>query len=130
MKLKDYNTFTSKNQAKGKSSVRVNRKSGVIAFSAKASQKMGLSEIRYVMFHQDETRPRDWYVSVSDHKSGGFSLRRNSNTRSVLFNSSHLANSILDSVGITANSAIMMIAKETEIDGKILWPIITSAAKL
>lgn len=126
MKLKEYNALTSNKQPRGAATVRCNRKTGQIMFSAKAAHDIGLSDGKHVSIFQDEDRPKDWYVSLSDEKSGGFKLRQNSSSQGVVFNSTHIARSILDSVGNTDNSATMMMGKETDLNDKSYWAIITS----
>lgn len=122
MKLKSFNPENAANIRKGKPTIHIGS-NGAISMNAVATNLTGLKPGDKVEFHQDETNPKDWYISKS---KSGFELRAYNQDRGVIFNSSKLASIILEIIGgpITAT----MIIGNEPVDGKY-WPVITASAK-
>ena len=82
--------------------------SGLISFNKNASKVFSLKKGDRVLFHQDKSRPKDWYISFGIHgfKLGSF------NQGDLRFNNKELQEKI--SASILGN-----------IKGKLIIPIVT-----
>lgn len=127
MKLKEFNKV---NAGSGKIStalVTVGVK-GLVSINQAGCEKMKLKAGDRVSLFQDEEREKDWYLCRTDSENG-FQLRENkSGSRS--FNSSKLAASIVDSLGLEeAKSFKCLIGGMSPFEGKELFALITKSIK-
>lgn len=93
MKLIEFNPENSVQLNPGASTIRVNRKAGLISFSKMAGTIMNLKRGMKLLVYQDEENPTNWYIRIS---SAGFPLRT-SNDKAFDFNNTTLAHKILNS---------------------------------
>jgi hypothetical protein len=98
MKLKAFNRSNIKSPVGNRNkraTVSVNGKTGLIGFSKRAAQAMELKPGSGVVFFQDEESGADWFVKCSEDAEA-IVLRENDSSSMFLFNSSVLAQSILN----------------------------------
>ncbi len=100
-------------------------KIGTIRFNQSAIQLLGIKAGDKVCLHQDESRPKDWYISKSD--INGFDLRKASNDATLLFNSSVLVKVFKSSIGSESPSRFKIAQEPTEQENVIYYAILTSA---
>ena len=127
MKLMEFNSSTSKYRPSGSSLIRIDSKSGVLQLSANAARRIGLEDNSYIVVCQDLDRPQDWYIKKTDDQNG-FKLR-GTKSGSVMFNNAYIARKILQSAGITKQSATMLVGNAIELYNEALFGIITSSVK-
>jgi hypothetical protein len=129
MNLNTYNSDNLQQTSSGRSTIRFSRR-GIISFSAKACEELSLKKGDKISVHQDEDNPADWYISINSEN--GWPLRENRKGSSGLkFNSAVMSATILDAFeDLTERGYTMRLSSEPiEIDGQVLYPIITSSAK-
>jgi hypothetical protein len=108
--------------------ISINAKKGQINFGVQAIRDMGLKTLDQVVFHQDETKPQDWYIEKVVCTSG-YPLRYNSPKGNILsFGNRFLVHKILKSCNCSdlEGSHKLRIGSSVEHDGMTLWPIITA----
>jgi len=121
MKLKSFTPQNSSFVRTGKPTIHVSSETGAIYLNKSAKELLGLESGDQVLLHQDETNPKDWYITVEKE---GFVLRAYNNDRSLVFNSAKLAKSIVDSIEADGNGTMLIGAEPV---AKKYWPIITSS---
>lgn len=109
----------------GKPTINFNR-NGAISISQTAVEKAGITAEKKISFFQDESRPKDWYFSVSEGVSE-FKIRKHTKNGSMLFNCKSLQQEIIASLGLDTDTNISFpIGEVSVVDGVKLYPIITS----
>jgi hypothetical protein len=116
MKLKIYSTENCEGLRIGKPTIRINAKNGFISFSKAACDILEIKHGDYVIFNQDEERPKDWYISKTKGETG-FKVRSKNVSGKCLgsdakFNCSALTKAITKSLKIEGLSIGFMIACE------------------
>lgn len=125
MALIKYNQNNIDTTRKGEVSIRINRKAA-ISISKAAAELTGFQPGDSIGLLQDD-ETADWYL-IKD--PDGFTLRDTGKTGSLSFNSTALANMILESAELPENSYKFKIAREpiaTEEHGPA-WCIIIASA--
>ena len=123
MKFKIYNSENSKSATAGNSTIRIQRKSGLISFSKKASENIGITKDDRIIIVQDEENPENFYIhKTADPK--GFLIRFKTDDLGASFNCSTLVNLIL--LNKKFNYVSYTIGTAQEIDGMVYHLIVTS----
>ena len=124
MKFKIYNAENSKSATVGgNSTIRVQRNSGLISFSKKASENIGITQGDRIVVVQDEENPENFYIhKTADPK--GFLIRFKTADLGASFNCSTLVNLIL--LNKKFNYVSYTIGAAHEIDGMVYHLIVTS----
>lgn len=129
MKLKIYNAENSAIYRQNVPVVRLNVKSGLLAFSAAAVEKMNLSPGKGIVIANDEESPRDWFIHITPDPAA-YKLRTagGKSKRGFLFcNSTAIVRSVFSSLKIESTSIGFMISQQPIIEqGLEYWLIITA----
>ena len=133
MKLKSYdktNTIVKGYDVTPK--ISFNAKTGVIRISAMAAKKIGLKVGDTVALAQDEDKPADWYLYVSDK---GFTIKNSGKDNTALkFGCKEVAHDVVRSSNepnAMTNTLTMILSTDpVEIDGQVYYPIATKTARI
>ena len=129
MKFKVYNQTNSRNSVQGKSTLRINERTGLFTFSKAAGEIMEVQDRGRITILQNEESPEDFYI-CKDPDGDSFELR--GKDKSFSFNSSSLATLILDGGKVIkravklSRNASFSIGKSIEIDGLMVHLILLS----
>ncbi len=128
MKLKSFNAENSASLRTGSATVNINHGSGVLTLSRVAVLELGLKAGDSIELHQDESSPKDWYISKSEN---GFTLREKAKEANgmLMFNNTTVAREILSSLNIDGNASMLIATEATSLDGVELFAILTKSAK-
>jgi len=136
-KFKKFNAANSRTSPVGVPYVHLNGKNGVIAFSRKASEMIGLTDKCGISVFQDEDSPRDWFVAL-DSDAQAFKVRKT--VSGFCFNNSGIARRILDCIGVPPSAAtnppgrdtskmaasVQIVVNPTQIDGVNYFLLLTA----
>lgn len=131
MKLKVYNRSNSAILRKGKATIRVNSKSGTIAFSQSAASAIGMTKDTGFEIAQDENRLQDWYITKSDNENSFYARENSSGRGGFVIQSVVLSKAILESVSAGSNSASFLVATEPIVhEGVEFYAILTKSMQV
>ncbi len=126
MKLKEFSPKNIKTVRVGQPVINMNGKSGLISFSKAFAESIDLKGGEAISFHQDEDRPKDWYIEITPD---GFPSRKKDDGV-VLLQSTVLVRTILKSVEAETHTASFLMAiTPIENGGGKLYAIITKSGK-
>ena len=123
MELQIYNAQNSKLAKPGERSVRIGRKSGLIAFSRQATEEFNMKDGTRIVFGCDKKEPGNWYFGFVEDESG-FNLRVKDGAAS--FNCTALTHKILDSLKLESAAGFLLAKNPETNDGKEYYALITS----
>jgi len=128
MKLKEYNSENTVTIKTGKPTIRFNAK-GLISISVAANDIIKAKDKSKCLFHQDEERPKDWYLEMTEDNKG-FTMKKTSNLKSPCLNIRAIVKNIGDSIGMNGSSSfVCLIGQPQKFQDKTLFPIITKYAE-
>ncbi len=89
-------------------------KSGIITFNAKLAEQMNLKPGDTVVFLQDQTRKRDWYIEKT--ATNGLELRRykGAKTMSLIMNAAIVCKELMASIGSEGPVKFTVATQTTE----------------
>jgi len=123
MRLKKYTPDTIGKQKRGTPFVRMYLR-GLIAFSAQATEMIGLEKGDKIDFCRDEDRPYDWHVHVT--KGDGFRVWQNERSKQLNVNSAGMVRKIFsDTDTVESRETFMISNRPVELNGEKFWKIIT-----
>ncbi len=125
MKLKKYTIDDVKRRKLERCMVRITT-AGSWTFSSDASLALNLGQGSRIFVHQDQERPADWYIQVTDDPKG-IKCRRNVSSGAVSFQSTFLAGELFKSIGVT-DKTVKLPVSHTPTDS-VYFAIITRAAQ-
>lgn len=128
MKLKTFNIANSKGHNDTTPRLSMNN-SGLISFNGALAEKMKLRKGLKILFHQDEDRPQDWFIELTDLKNTeAFELRTVKNSQCLGLQSAFLVKEVRRSLEDTGKGSMrFLIGEEQNEKGLFLWPIITKS---
>lgn len=106
---------------------------GLISFSSRAVEMIGIEDGDYLQFAQDSDRPRDWYIMKSEDKTGyQMRQRKEVNNKTMKFYCKPLSTSFIKSLDMSGSLSVNCKISQNYVvleNGEIAYPIITSSAK-
>ncbi|RYY23498.1 MAG: hypothetical protein EOP41_06415 [Sphingobacteriaceae bacterium] len=130
MKLKKYDQESRINLSDGLPSIHF-QNSGIISLNKKAYELMDLEPGNGLEIYQDEEKPKDWYIAISD-ASKSLICRLDEKKNKICFNSAIAARDIFKCLDNNnpPKGASLLIGKAAIKYGDLqLWPIITASYK-
>ncbi len=133
MKLITYNSLNAAKRVITNPTVCFHYK-GLVTFSKKAKEVLGIKEGDKIEILQDEESLEDWYIHKSENQNA-FTVRGKSGKReqTACISSAVVTNKIFNLLGVASNtrSVVCKIGNEpVEYNDLLLFPIITKSAKI
>lgn len=126
MRLKKYTPDTVGKQKRGEAFVKM-AINGLITFSTRAGEMIGLEKGMRIEFCRDEDRPHDWHVHVT--KGDGFRVWQNGRSKQLNVNSAGMVREIFSDIDMLERKATFQIsAYPVELNGEKFWKIIMDKA--
>jgi hypothetical protein len=126
MKLKSFTPENTHSQRKGTPSIHLNGKTGLIAISKCAAEKLNLKKGELLCFHQDEEEEQDWYIEKV--KEGGFYFREYKS--GFMVNSTALVRKIFESVVFERESGrILLAGQPTKLGARTMHGLLVNCLK-
>lgn len=127
MRLKKYTPDTVGKQKRGEAFVKMNVV-GLITFSTRAGEMIGLEKGMRIEFCRDEDRPHDWYIHITKADEG-FKVWQNGSSKLLAINSAGMVREIFSDIDMLERKATFQIsAYPVELNGEKFWKIITDKA--
>lgn len=127
MRLKKYTSDTVGKQKRGEAFVKLNVV-GLITFSTRAGEMIGLEKGMRIEFCRDEDRPHDWYIHITKADEG-FKVWQNESSKLLAINSAGMVREIFSDIDMLERKATFQIsAYPVELNGEKFWRIITDKA--
>lgn len=127
MRLKKYTPDTVGKQKRGEAFVKLNVV-GLITFSTRAGEMIGLEKGMRIEFCRDEDRPHDWYIHITKADEG-FKVWQNGSSKLLAINSAGMVREIFSDIDMLERKATFQIsAYPVELNGEKFWKIITDKA--
>ena len=124
MRLKKYTPDTVGKQKRGEAFVKMNAV-GLITFSTRARDMIGLDRGMRIEFCRDEDRPHDWYIHITKADEG-FKVWQNGSSKLLAVNSAGMVREIFSDIDMLESKAAFMIsAYPVELNGEKFWRIMT-----
>lgn len=99
--------------------------SGRVYISKALADDLKVHEGSCMVLLQDTAEPQDWYLSHGG--KDGFPVR--ANTSQFVFNCSTVVSELFAAMEYTERSGTVLVADKVTIEGRSLWPLLTSSIK-
>lgn len=124
MRLKKYTPDTVGKQKRGEAFIKMDAV-GLITFSTRARDMIGLDKGMRIEFCRDEDRPYDWYIHITKADEG-FKVWQNGSSKLLAVNSAGMVREIFSDIDTVESRETFMISnRPVELNGEKFWKIIT-----
>ena len=124
MRLKKYTPDTVGKQKRGEAFVKLNVV-GLITFSTRAGEMIGLEKGMRIEFCRDEDRPHDWYIHITKADEG-FKVWQNGSSKLLAINSAGMVREVFSDIDtVVSRETFMIDSCPVELNGEKFWKIIT-----
>jgi hypothetical protein len=131
MQLKTFNRHNAKGRSTIDPQVTINGKTGsfYLNYAACMLMEIGPSTKVFIEFHQDEKKPLDWYMELTDAQGTGIACHKRATTdKGQHFSNKWLMQHILEQLNLPKEEMFKFKVGKKDLDlvpGMKLWPLIT-----